>query len=102
MTYGPNDITSGAQLRELLNRRSERGDVLQRPRVDGIAPEGSDRAAAPPSTASTTAPSNEMISFRVPSGELEEIERAATISGQTRSGFIREVVLRVARGINAR
>ncbi len=102
MTYGPIEITSGAQLRKLLKEGPEHGDVLQRPRVGGIAPEGSGTAAAPPSTASTTVPSNKMISFRVPSDELEEIERAATISGKTRSGFMREVVLRVARGINAR
>lgn len=43
-----------------------------------------------------------VVSFRLWVDELEEIDQAASRRQQSRSAFMREVLLRIARGLNAK
>ena len=96
MSYGPREIRSASELERVLDRRdSEPRDVIRAGRPQAEPPDT-------PSTPSRTRACASPVSVRFYADELAEVDQAAAIRGQTRSGLIREAVLRVARTINAR
>ena len=86
----PRDFTSAARLDEELGKRGFKPRrVLQR--------KGGPKTRENSSQAHTGAC---MVSFRVDLRHLTEVDEASVRTGNSRSGFIREVVLRAARLIN--